>query len=77
MGLRCHVYITETWEGEPEESEEMKPKWFALHEIPYNDMWDDDRIWLPQLLEGKTIKGTFHFDENDLLIEHNIEEAQF
>ena len=31
------------WEGEPEESEEMKPIWFNVEEIPYDQMWQDDK----------------------------------
>jgi hypothetical protein len=35
-----------------QESEEMMPKWFALDEIPFDNMWADDKIWLPELLAG-------------------------
>ena len=29
-----HVYFTEEWIGEPQESEEMKPAWFKVDSIP-------------------------------------------
>jgi 8-oxo-dGTP pyrophosphatase MutT (NUDIX family) len=66
------VYISKKWQGEPTESEEMAPKWFEFGEIPYNDMWVDDKFWLPKVLENKKIEGDFLFDENQILIEHDI-----
>jgi hypothetical protein len=26
-------------------------------------MWEDDRHWLPGLLDGRTFRASFHFDE--------------
>jgi len=31
----------------------MRPQWFAFSDIPYDQMWEDDRIWLPMLLNGQ------------------------
>lgn len=63
------MYLTNAFAGEPSESEEMKPQWFAVDAIPYDKMWADDRIWLPHVLAGKRVDGAFHFsrDENTLL----------
>ncbi len=55
-----HVFVAEAWAGEPVESEEMAPEWFALEEIPYDKMWIDDKYWLPLVLEGKSIDAEFH-----------------
>lgn len=55
------VFVAQEWSGEPKESEEMAPEWFDLTAIPYEKMWIDDRHWLPLVLEGKTIKASFHF----------------
>lgn len=70
--LEMHVFGIREFDGEPIESEEMKPEWFTHHKIPYQDMWLDDKHWLPLFLEGKNFKGTFFF-ENDDLIKHKIE----
>ncbi len=59
----CHVFISKKWEGNPTESEEMKPEWFNFSLIPYNYMWTDDKYWLPLVLEGKKIRAEFHFTE--------------
>jgi 8-oxo-dGTP diphosphatase len=33
-----HVYIITRWEGEPQETEEMKPEWYALAGLPLEKM---------------------------------------
>src|SRR3989344_4524716 len=39
---RVHVYFSKLWDGEPSESEEMRPKWFQVNDIPFDQMWPDD-----------------------------------
>ena len=68
---RCHVFVTDTWEGEPIESEEMRPEWFLASNIPYESMWPADAIWLPHLIAGELFAGTMNADINKV-ISHNI-----
>ena len=74
--LLVHTYLSYKWDGEPTESEEMRPKWFKVDSIPYDDMWSDDRYWLPTVLDGKKIKARFKFDENEEPIDKEIEEVE-
>ncbi|MBU3925510.1 8-oxo-dGTP diphosphatase [Patescibacteria group bacterium] len=67
-----HVYFTESWSGEPAESEEMSPKWFPVSEIPYRIMWPDDEFWLPEALKSNLLKATFKFGENDVIFGKEI-----
>lgn len=60
-------------EGEPEETEEMKPQWFHHDDIPFDKMWDDDKFWLRAFLEGKSVKGDFTLDAKDKIIRHQLE----
>lgn len=69
-----HLYLATKWEGEPKESEEMKPEWFKLNNIPYDKMFQDDKYWLPLVLEGKKVKGFFEFDEEWNLLSYHIDE---
>lgn len=73
--IEVNVFKINKWQGEPQESEEMKPGWFDLKEIPYEQMWDDDKHWLPLFLQGKKIKGKFIFDDNDKILEKQITEV--
>ncbi|MBU4284950.1 8-oxo-dGTP diphosphatase [Patescibacteria group bacterium] len=70
---QVHLFLVKEWEGEPIESEEMLPKWFEIGKIPFDEMWDDDRYWLPHILEGKKLKAKFSFDKEDRTIEKIIE----
>lgn len=68
-----HVYLTNSWDGEPAEGDEMRPKWFAIDSIPYGEMWSDDILWLPHILDGKRLKGAFVFAPGDTVASHTIE----
>ena len=69
----CYVFETDTWDGEPHETEEMRPQWFQVTDIPYDQMWPDDQYWLPLLLQGKLFKGKIII-EHDTLVECTITE---
>lgn len=74
QGLRvsAHVFRITSYQGEPRETEEMRPQWFIVDEIPFDDMWPDDRIWLPAFLKGQKFQGAFWLDENHQLIRHEL-----
>jgi 8-oxo-dGTP pyrophosphatase MutT (NUDIX family) len=71
---QVNVFITSEWNGKPKETEEMAPKWFDTNEIPYDQMWEDDILWLPKVLNGKIVEGNFLFDENQKMLEHEVTE---
>ena len=71
--MYVHTYLCDSWEGEPVETEEMAPEWFAIEDIPYSNMWQDDEYWLPQVLEGKLVYGMYTFNENDTMLTHNVQ----
>lgn len=64
---RCHIYVTEQYKNDIQETEEMRPQWWPIKDIPYDDMWADDKIWLPELLNGMTVGYRFHFDKDIVL----------
>ncbi len=68
-----HIFFAERWVGEPAESEEMRPAWYMYEEIPYSEMWVDDRQWLPRVLAGETIAARFHLSASgDAILEQEV-----
>ena len=75
MDHLVHVFVAETWSGEPRESAEMAPAWFPIDEIPFDRMWDDDRHWLPHVLAGRRIRAEFSFaEDNETVASWHLEE---
>ncbi len=73
---RAHIFMLETWQGIPKESEEMTCEWFDIEKVPFEKMWDTDQHWLPHILEGKRIRAKFHFNEDtETTKSFNIEET--
>lgn len=73
VALEVHIFKAGNFEGQPAESEEMKPQWFHVNDVPLDSMWPDDKYWLPLFLEGKKFKGRFVFEGQDKIIDHKLE----
>ncbi len=69
---QVHIYSVTTYQGKLIESDEIFPQWFAIKDIPYKKMWEDDIYWLPLLLEGKHFVGEFNFDKHTVLADHTV-----
>ncbi|WP_460775934.1 8-oxo-dGTP diphosphatase [Microbacterium sp. GXF7504] len=63
---RSHVFVCRTFEGEPVETDEIVPAWFAVDEVPYERMWDDAARWLPGVLRGGRITASGYTFGDDL-----------
>jgi 8-oxo-dGTP diphosphatase/2-hydroxy-dATP diphosphatase len=80
--LEVHVFNIESFSGEPAETEEMRPQWFTVDEIPFKEMWSDDPYWFPFFLKGKKFKARFKFDRPSTadyaskILERFIEEVE-
>jgi 8-oxo-dGTP diphosphatase len=68
-GYKLHVTVFRANDctGKLIETEEAKPFWNDVNSIPYDNMWQDDPIWLPKLLAGVKFSGSFVFDGETLL----------
>jgi 8-oxo-dGTP pyrophosphatase MutT (NUDIX family) len=71
-----HVYICKNWTGDLIETDEMKPYWFDINDIPYDKTMDDNKYWLPLVLDGKKIVANFDLNENYVTLNHDIKEIE-
>jgi 8-oxo-dGTP diphosphatase len=66
--MYVHVFTADGVEGTPEATEEAVPEWHDADDLPYEEMWVDDRVWMPHMLQGQTFTGTFVLtDEGDAM----------
>jgi len=64
--IHCHVFTAEDIEGTPISTDEAIPLWTKIDEVPYEKMWEDDRHWLPQVIDGRTFEGRFQFEDEEI-----------
>lgn len=67
FSMSVRVFKASGCEGEPQETEEARPLWARIDEIPYGEMWPDDVHWLPMMLRGDHFDGRFLLDDDALL----------
>ncbi|MCP5095233.1 MAG: 8-oxo-dGTP diphosphatase [Chloroflexi bacterium] len=66
---RVHVFGTAVYHNPIIETAEICPAWFNISQIPYDKMWHDAQYWLPIILAGRKITGTFTFADNNETVE--------
>ena len=71
--LVMYVYICTDFEGEIVETEEIIPHWFIEKNIPYDKMLQDDKLWVPEVISGKSVEGEVIFDENMKVVDSKFD----
>lgn len=62
--FECSIFIIRKWKGEPIETDEMKPQWYPIDALPFDAMWDADRVWLPMILRGEKFEADIIFNSD-------------
>lgn len=65
--LRAHIFVAERFTGTLTETAEAVPIWYPRSALPFEEMWADDALWLPEILRGSSVEGRFIFDEDSML----------
>jgi 8-oxo-dGTP pyrophosphatase MutT (NUDIX family) len=68
----CDVYLARTWEGEPVETDEMRPQWYDSIALPFVDMWVADVRWLPRILGGERLDVVVRFDAEGATVKEYV-----
>eukprot|EP01080_Neovahlkampfia_damariscottae_P011619 gene11619-4861_t len=70
--MEVHVFTGSSFKGEITESEEMKPKWYKIKEIPYESMWKDDELWFDSMLNDEEFIAHFRFKDYTTIIDYKL-----
>ena len=76
LGYAC---VADEYTGRAIKTEEADPFWCDIAAIPYAQMWPDDALWLPRILQSEaianapTLIGNFLF-ANERLLTHEFVE---
>lgn len=65
--LEVHVFLSYRWRGTLTETDEAAPFWVAESDIPYERMWEDDRLWLPSVLRDRIVDAEMLFDDDHIV----------
>ncbi len=76
MTIHVWVYRTADFSGVPAESIEANPLWVSLAAIPYEQMWEDDALWIPMMLRNENFQGRWIFDGDKLLDYELLQESK-
>ena len=76
-----YAFTTRDFTGVPAQSAEADPFWCRCADIPYDRMWDDDRLWLPLILahEQRQQNGVLIADllfREGRLLDHVVDSAR-
>jgi 8-oxo-dGTP pyrophosphatase MutT (NUDIX family) len=77
-----HLFSTKDFEGEIGVKEETdadgvkwpaeEVKWFDIEKIPFDEMWEDDSLWMGLVLKGRRFDSEFYFDESTKIYKYTI-----
>ena len=72
--IDVHCFRCDRYDGVPTETREALPLWTAIDDIPYEQMWEDDRIWLPKLIRREPFVARYIFD-GDKMVDYAIDDV--
>jgi len=70
--LKVHVFKVTDFSGEEKETDEMKPQWFFIDEIPFKGMWPDSVYWMPLFFAGRKFQAQFIFADYETLLDREV-----
>lgn len=71
------VYVCNKFEGTPKESKEMLPEWFGTDNLPVDDMWENDSLWITRVFSTKDgLEGEFWHDKNGKVIKYELSNVE-
>lgn len=57
--LFAHVFLAQHEGNEPQDSDELASRWFDVADLPFDLMWPDSALWLPDALASEPTNWRF------------------
>ena len=69
------VFLSRVFQGTPVGGREGIVQWFNVNELPFQEMWEDDRYWHRLALDGRIFEGWFYYTGDfEKLVDYRIED---
>lgn len=65
--LKVFIFVAFAFSGTLTETDEADPFWVPTDNIPFDEMWQDDRHWLPRVLSGGRVESEMLFDGDKMI----------
>lgn len=69
LSQRSFAYMVRDFAGDPSPSRELDARWWPVEGIPFDQMWADASLWLPDALAGNFIEGTISIGPDNQVAE--------
>lgn len=71
---KAEIFVCKNYQGQAQymPGEAVKPIWFDLKEIPYEKMFEDNKYFVPLVLEGKKVSCMFLY-QDDKVVEKRVD----
>ena len=76
FAMEGFAFVSSEFDGAPARTAEADPFWCRIDEVPYDEMWEDDRIWLPKVFRGERIRADFRFCRERLVAHAVVPDAK-
>lgn len=73
--LTLTLFVCHSWRGDLVNATGTRPTWFQFDKIPYTDMFEDYKFWLPKLLENTKILVEVYSKINPLAHSETIQDV--
>ncbi len=61
------IFVCTEWEGTPVASDAMEPVGpYAFDDIPFDEMWEDNKLFLNKVLYGQIVQGTVLYEDGKI-----------
>lgn len=75
--MLVHIFTATDWDGEPVETDEMKKiAWHKIADLKYDNFLPADRHFIPQILNGKNVKGVIEYNDDWSVKNISVEEIE-